>query len=104
MRDSTNGPSEDPSLCYELQEQLAIAVLDGDISRITQALRNGANVNGGYAQSSSVLCLAAFKGRNDVVKLLIDSGANVNKRIGLGNTALTSVRLVRCRKSWGSYR
>ena len=84
-----NGPSENER-CYKLQEQLSNAVITGDVQGVTNAIKNGANVNGGYYQSLPVLETAASAGKADVVIVLINAGARVNRVRPLGQSALKS--------------
>lgn len=84
-----NTSSDDPR-CYELQKQLDAAAWAGDVSGIREAIRNGADVNGGFYQSLSALTAAASQGKDDAVELLIQSGAEINNVEGIGNTALKS--------------
>jgi hypothetical protein len=82
-------PEENPQ-CYTLQERLSAAAISGDIPKIQDAIKDGANVNGGYYQSLPVLQQAAMEGRSEAVSYLIDAGASTNFVGDFGQTALTS--------------
>ncbi|HRJ90513.1 MAG TPA: ankyrin repeat domain-containing protein [Pyrinomonadaceae bacterium] len=51
-------------------------------------IESGANVNGGFDQSIPVLEVAASFGKTEVVRLLIERGADVNRTRSFGQTAL----------------
>lgn len=78
-----------------MNAQLAIdrlfdAVSKGDAHRIQSLLRDGCDLNQLNANGMSVLALAAKKGRTDIVKLLLEHGADVNLTMTYyGWTALT---------------
>jgi beta-lactamase regulating signal transducer with metallopeptidase domain len=63
-----------------LDRALIRAAADGDVSGIDELLRAGANVNCTVAKGefSSPLSGAAYKGRLDAVRLLLDRGADPN--------------------------
>ena len=82
-------PEENPR-CYELQETLTAAVKSGDITKVQDLIKDGANVNAGYYQSIPVLQQAASEGQTEIVSYLIDMGANINYVGDFGQTALTS--------------
>ncbi|MCC6003801.1 MAG: ankyrin repeat domain-containing protein [Thermofilum sp.] len=77
------------SLDEELRIELFIAMVDGDTARVRKLLRKGANVNAKYGDSDlTPLHWAAFLGHVDVVRLLLEHGAEVNARNKYGETPL----------------
>ena len=50
----------------------------GDVARVTKALDSGAEINSGNRYKATALFFAADKGHVEVIKLLIDRGAEVN--------------------------
>lgn len=68
---------------------LIIAADEGDISRVIDLLNRGANVNAyDYLHGATPLFFATINGHTEVVKKLIEYGANVNFENGSGNCAL----------------
>jgi ankyrin repeat protein len=51
-------------------------------------IENGANVNARYNDSVTALYVAAYNGRDEIVKLLLDNGALINHYLDNGTTAL----------------
>jgi ankyrin repeat protein len=68
--------------------QLTDSVVGGDLRRVRESIERGANVNGGFDQSIPVLEVAASFGRTEIVKVLIEAGADINLVRPLGQTAL----------------
>jgi len=68
----------DSPLCYPLQERLDNAVYNGDLSEMSNSLREGANVAGSYYQSEAPIVTATMMGQTAAAKLLIENGAEVN--------------------------
>ncbi len=50
----------------------------GDLARVTRALDDGADVNAKARYGATALSFAADKGHADIVKLLLDRGADIN--------------------------
>jgi beta-lactamase regulating signal transducer with metallopeptidase domain len=75
-----------------LDQALVRAATDGDISGIDELLRAGANVNCtvGVGRASSPLTGAALEGRLDVVRLLLDWGADPNLAPGDGSPLINA--------------
>jgi ankyrin repeat protein len=75
------------------QEQLHIAVQDGDCDEIRQLIAEGYDVNGFDELSTTPLQYAVEAENLEVAQLLIDLGANVNAHDAAksGNTALAAV-------------
>ena len=63
-----------------LVEELWDAARAGDVGRVAKALDAGADVNAGNRYKATALFFAADKGRVDVVKLLLDRGAEINSQ------------------------
>lgn len=61
-----------------INEELLDGARAGDVARVTRALDQGADVNAGNRYKATALTFAADKGYIDVVKLLIERGADVN--------------------------
>ncbi len=61
----------------------------GDVAAIKEMLDSGVDPNGvSELQGFTALMGASFKGRGDIVKLLLAAGANPNAAAGKGETAL----------------
>jgi ankyrin repeat protein len=71
-------------------DYLMEAVYLHDTAGVQQALRNGANVNGSTMSryGSTPLMKACHEGYDDIVRILLDEGANAWSKSGLGNSAL----------------
>ncbi|HVS20342.1 MAG TPA: ankyrin repeat domain-containing protein [Pyrinomonadaceae bacterium] len=76
-----------PSARQQRQRFFAEAVMDGDFGRVRMLRFAGANINT-RGNCCAPLYLAAGEGRLDVVRYLLDNGANVSAREKLGGTAL----------------
>ena len=76
-----------PSVKERRQRYFAQATMDGNLRRMRLLHFAGANINA-RGNCCTPLFLAAGEGRLDVVRYLLDEGADVNAREGLGNTAL----------------
>ena len=61
-----------------LNEELWNAARSGDVAGVTRALERGADINSGNRYKATALFFAADKGHLDVVKLLLDKGADIN--------------------------
>lgn len=61
-----------------IHEELWEAARAGDVARVTRALERGADVNAKARYGVTALTFAASQGRADVVKLLLDKGADPN--------------------------
>ena len=67
----------------QLIDRFTDAAFDGDFSLLKELLDNGMPVDREYAFFGTVLICAAMKNRTDVTLLLLDRGADVNKRSGV---------------------
>lgn len=81
-------------------EKLAMAVIQGDIDAMKNAVKNGADVNGKDKEGDPFLIIAAegmfIKSETpidavEIVKFLLDKGANVNAKDNEGKTALFAI-------------
>lgn len=79
-----NSPEEEWSarLTLEKNDRLFVAVAEGHVQKVKDAIKNGADVN---ADRSKALRLAAGQGLSSIVSILLHEGANVSP---LDNAAL----------------
>jgi hypothetical protein len=73
-----NGDGVYDPVCFDLQAKLSEAADQGDIERIKELLRAGANANAKAGSYISPLQTAASRGHIDAARLLLDNGADVN--------------------------
>ena len=71
-------------------EELIEAIENGNLKAAQSALRNGAEVNkmGCESPNRTPLMIAAYEGKANLAKLLVEYGADVNAKDHLGDTAL----------------
>ena len=83
-------PKEKTESLQSVDEDAFIkACEENDINFIIEALRIDSSLANATQESSEfALMIASSKGYTEIVKLLIDNGADVNKRTGSGSTAL----------------
>ncbi len=62
------------------QTPLMFAVLNGDINKIKELLKSKVNVNENNAKGETALILAAEQGREDIVNLLLEGGADIKSQ------------------------
>jgi hypothetical protein len=74
--------------CFLLQERLIKGALDGDLTEIREALKDGANVEGTSYNRYPALHSATMQGHADAVGLLLDNGAQVNRVADFERTPL----------------
>lgn len=73
----------------QLKEQFIKAINNNDIKLVEELTKNKEfNINGQYAQNATPLHLAANKGNNKVVELLIKNGAALDSQDSSGRTPL----------------
>ncbi|MBO4707746.1 MAG: ankyrin repeat domain-containing protein [Elusimicrobiaceae bacterium] len=76
-----------PNNC--INNPLAIAIFKKDLKQIETLIKDGADVNELVNNKTTALCIATHYVRNDdIVKLLIDNGANINAKCIKGNSPL----------------
>ena len=63
-----------------LNEELWNAARAGDVARVVKALDAGAEINSGNRYKASALFFAADRGHVEVIKLLLDRGADINAK------------------------
>ncbi|MEE1743299.1 ankyrin repeat domain-containing protein [Streptomyces sp. JV184] len=66
----------------DMTEQLARSADDGDVTEVARLLRQGAAVDGPSSDGRTALDLAAGRGHADVVRLLVEAGADLEQRAG----------------------
>jgi ankyrin repeat protein len=71
------------------QARLCCAARDGDLAALSQALDEGADVNGQLSDGWTALMIAAYHDRVDAVRALRARGADAERRTATGRTALT---------------
>jgi len=64
----------------EPEDRLLLAVCAGDVVALKAALASGVNVNTKFRYDRMALSFAADRGNAEVVKVLLDAGADVNAR------------------------
>ena len=89
-------PPGDPSP-EELGQELLTAVFDGDLQRVTEVLNEGADINYRGSHGETALHVAASDPTLDMVRLLLEKGADKTIKASphgdfLGNTALELFR------------
>lgn len=65
---------------------LLTAAKNGDIAQAREAIKRGARLD--FGLNSKALAMASMKGYTEIVKLLVENGADVNKKSDNGLTAL----------------
>ena len=87
----TSGTYRDESHFYQVEDggytPLTFAARNGDVASASILLAAGANVNDTVAAGMSALVVAIHSGRDEVAKVLIEKGADVNA-MGAGYSAL----------------
>src|SRR5512145_16860 len=64
----------------ELEDRFLLAVRNGDVTGVKAALAAGVNVNSKFRYDRMALSFAADRGNSEVMKVLLDAGADVNAR------------------------
>lgn len=75
---STSRATASPQSPAAANEELWEAARSGDLARVTKALENGADVHAKTRYGATALTFAADRGHVQIVKLLLDRGADVN--------------------------
>jgi ankyrin repeat protein len=68
------------AMASELEDRFLLAVRTGDIAGVKAALASGVNVNTKFRYDRMALSFAADRGNPEVVKVLLEAGADVNAR------------------------
>jgi beta-lactamase regulating signal transducer with metallopeptidase domain len=75
------------------ERQLMEAAYAGDVSRVRQLIKDGANPDRGFPGDGSPLIAAARRNRADVIRVLLDAGADVDKGVpGDGNALIAAAQ------------
>lgn len=72
----------------ELNSDLLVATMEGDLAAIKNLVSRGADVNAKDRYGDTALMIASIKGDSEIIRYLIDKGADVNTQNTEGNTAL----------------
>ncbi|MFN8391419.1 MAG: ankyrin repeat domain-containing protein [Bdellovibrionota bacterium] len=83
-----NRPEDSAKPADYVQRRLNMMVENADLSSIKRMLRDGAKLDAVDQEGKLPLVLAAGSGDENLVKRLLDAGANVNQADGFGSTAL----------------
>ena len=62
----------------DLERRYLDAVTVGDVNAVTEALKNGVNVNARNEENRTALMRSARRGRKMITQMLLDAGADVN--------------------------
>lgn len=73
----------------ELNRELGLAVMDGDLKKVKLLLSKGADLNYRDDEGFTALMLSITNERSDIFRYLLDQGADVNIEDGDNFTALT---------------
>jgi ankyrin repeat protein len=68
------------AIAGELEDRFLLAVRNGDVAGVKAALAAGVNVNTKFRYDRMALSFAADRGNPEVVKALLDAGADINAR------------------------
>ena len=74
--------------CFRLQSRLSVAAIRGDVAKIRNLLRRGANASSYAGDYLPPLFGASAEGHTTAVRLLLDNGAEMNHRYTLRGTPL----------------
>src|SRR5688500_16366758 len=72
----------------DINVDLLIGAVYGDIKKVVESLKNGANINCRNEHNATALIHTSSRGHIEVAKLLIEKGANLNYQNDDGKTAL----------------
>jgi len=64
------------------------AALEGDLTSVTAAIKNGQKANSVDQEGRAALSYAAYNGNTEIMKFLLGNGAEVNLKDNYGRTAL----------------
>ena len=62
----------------DLERRYLNGVTVGDVNAVTEALKNGVNVNARNEENRTALMRASRRGRKMITQLLLDAGADIN--------------------------
>ncbi|MBP51567.1 MAG: hypothetical protein CMI27_00300 [Opitutae bacterium] len=80
--------TEDGNSGYKVLDDLGGAAREGNLDKIREWLRKGADINGKYDKDFTPLHWAATMNHVEAIKLLLEEGANLNSRDGHQSTPL----------------
>ena len=80
--------SKDIVSAYKVLNDLGGAAREGNLNKIREWLRKGADINGKYDKDFTPLHWAATMNHVEAIKLLVEEGANLNSRDGHQSTPL----------------
>ena len=78
----------------DLVDRFLSAAYEGDVSTVNELLEEGVPIDCVDGRDQTALFRAVFNNRTDVIRLLLQNGANANKRNRLGNTPVHYAAMV----------
>ena len=72
----------------ELNNELFIAIQNGDAGRVQQLIASGADPNAKNDKGSTALTIAVLMDKPDIARILLNAGADINAKNDVGATPL----------------